>query len=127
MTEWFFFSFLSDVGTTTIINKKMDAGYPTRKFLSQITFLTENREQLYIQNHFCLIKKMIVVEMSLYLILFLEYFNFNIYKHKFVLCFSRNLCKVFNKLPNLNLHLLSASIFEIIEITIVLEMGRCLM
>ena len=67
------------------------------------------------------------VEMSLYLILFLEYFNFNIYKHKFVLCFSRNLCKVFNKLPNLNLHLLSASIFEIIEITIVLEMGRCLM
>ena len=119
MTEWFFFSFLSDVGTTTIINKKMDAGYPTRKFLSQITFLTENREQLHIQIHFCC--------GNVTVILFLEYFNFNIYKHKFVLCFSRNLCKVFNKLPNLNLHLLSASIFEIIEITIVLEMGRCLM
>ena len=126
MTEWFFFSFLSDVGTTTIINKKMDAGYPTRKFLSQITFLTENREQLHIQIHFCLIKKNYRCG-NVTVILFLEYFNFNIYKHKFVLCFSRNLCKVFNKLPNLNLHLLSASIFEIIEITIVLEMGRCLM
>ena len=104
----------------------MDAGCPTRKFLSQITFLTENREQLYIQNHFCLIKKNYRCG-NVTVILFLEYFNFNIYKHKFVLCFSRNLCKVFNKLPNLNLHLLSASIFEIIEITIVLEMGRCLM